>query len=81
MKILAIADEESKYLWDFFEKEKLEDIDLILSSGDLNPRYLSFLATFTSAPVLYVHGNHDDKYEVMSSYNSYKWLSLFNLRH
>ena len=63
MKILAIADEESKYLWDFFEKEKLEDIDLILSSGDLNPRYLSFLATFTSAPVLYVHGNHDDKYK------------------
>ncbi|MDY2594402.1 MAG: metallophosphoesterase family protein [Oliverpabstia sp.] len=63
MKILAIADEESKYLWDFFEKEKLEGIDLILSSGDLNPRYLSFLATFTSAPVLYVHGNHDDKYE------------------
>ncbi|MGN1185223.1 MAG: metallophosphoesterase [Oliverpabstia sp.] len=63
MRILAIADEESKYLWDFFEKEKLEGIDLILSSGDLNPRYLSFLATFTSAPVLYVHGNHDDKYE------------------
>ena len=63
MKILAIADEESKYLWDFFEKEKLEGIDLILSSGDLNPKYLSFLATFTSAPVLYVHGNHDDKYE------------------
>ena len=63
MRILAIADEESKYLWDFFEKEKLEGIDLILSSGDLNPRYLSFLATFTSAPVLYVHGNHDDKYQ------------------
>ena len=63
MRILAIADEESKYLWDFFEKEKLEGIDLILSSGDLNPKYLSFLATFTSAPVLYVHGNHDDKYQ------------------
>ena len=63
MRILAIADEESKYLWDFFEKEKLEGIDLILSSGELNPRYLSFLATFTSAPVLYVHGNHDEKYE------------------
>lgn len=62
MRILAIADEESKYLWDFFEKEKLEGIDLILSGGDLNPNYLSFLATFTSAPVLYVHGNHDDKY-------------------
>ena len=63
MKILAIADVESKYLWDYFEKSKLEGIDLIISCGDLDPHYLSFLATFTSAPVLYVHGNHDDKYE------------------
>lgn len=62
MKILAIADEESAYLWDHFEKEKLEGIDVIISCGDLDPRYLSFLATFTSAPVLYVHGNHDEKY-------------------
>ena len=55
MKILAIADEESKSLWDYFEKSKLEGIDLILSCGDLNPNYLSFLATFSSAPVLYIH--------------------------
>lgn len=26
----------------------------------------SFLATFTTAPVIYVHGNHDDKYERIS---------------
>ncbi|MBQ8802632.1 MAG: metallophosphoesterase family protein [Tyzzerella sp.] len=65
MKILAIADEESTYLWDYFEKSKLEGIDLIISCGDLDPRYLSFLATFTTAPVLYVHGNHDVKYEKM----------------
>ena len=45
MKILAIADEESRYLWDFYEKEKLEGIDLILSAGDLSPDYLSFLVT------------------------------------
>ena len=51
MRILAIADEESKYLWDFFEKEKLAGIDLILSSGELNPNYLSFVASFTTAPV------------------------------
>lgn len=63
MKILAIADEESKYLWDHFEKSKLEGIDLIISCGDLDPRYLSFLATFSSAPVLYIHGNHDKKYD------------------
>lgn len=63
MKILALADIESKYLWDYFEKSKLEDIDLIISCGDLKPQYLSFLATFSKAPVLYVHGNHDGNYE------------------
>ena len=63
MKILAIADEESAYLWDYFEKSKLEGIDLIISCGDLDPKYLSFLATFTNAPVIYVHGNHDRKYK------------------
>ena len=62
MKILLLADEESKSLWDYFEKEKLEGIDLIISCGDLKAEYLSFLATFTTAPVLYVHGNHDGEY-------------------
>ena len=63
MKIMAIADHESELLWDYFDKSYLEGIDLILSCGDLKPQYLSFLATFTQAPVLYVHGNHDDRYE------------------
>ncbi len=62
MRIMAIADEESKLLWDYFDKSYLEGIDLILSCGDLKPQYLSFLATFTSVPILYVHGNHDDRY-------------------
>lgn len=63
MKILLLADEESRYYWDFFEKSKLDGIDLIISCGDLAPQYLSFLATFTAAPVLYVHGNHDYCYD------------------
>ena len=62
MKILVLADAESKYLWDYFDKKKLEGIDLIISCGDLAPQYLSFLATFTHAPVLYVYGNHDTCY-------------------
>ncbi|MDO5338227.1 MAG: metallophosphoesterase [Eubacteriales bacterium] len=62
MKILAIADEESAYLWDYYREGKLDGIDLIISCGDLDPRYLSFLVTFASAPVLYIHGNHDAKY-------------------
>lgn len=63
MKILVLADEESKYLWDHYEKGKLDGIDLIISCGDLKPHYLSFLATFSKAPVLYVHGNHDGVYD------------------
>ncbi len=62
MKILVISDKEAKALWDYYEPGKLDNIDLILSCGDLAPHYLSFLATFTTAPVLYVHGNHDDCY-------------------
>lgn len=62
MRILVLADEESKYLWDYFEKSKLEGIDLIISCGDLKPQYLSFIATYAKVPVLYVHGNHDAVY-------------------
>ncbi len=62
MKILAIADEESKALWDYFDRSKFEGIDLIISCGDLDADYLSFLTTLTAIPVLYVHGNHDVKY-------------------
>lgn len=65
MRILAIADVESKFLWDYYKKGMLDDIDLIISCGDLNPRYLSFLVTMTTVPVLYVHGNHDTKYETV----------------
>lgn len=63
MKILAVSDVESKYLWDFYEREKLEGVDLILSAGDLKPEYLSFLTTMYYLPVLYVPGNHDDRFE------------------
>ncbi len=62
MRVLLLADIESKALWDFYRREELEGVDLILSCGDLNAEYLSFLATMSSAPVLYVHGNHDAKY-------------------
>ncbi len=62
MKILTVADEESRWLWDFYDKSKLADIDLILSAGDLKAEYLEFLVTMSKADVLYVHGNHDSHY-------------------
>ena len=63
MKILAISDKECKSLWDYYQPEKLRDVDLILSCGDLDPDYLQFLVTMARCPLLYVRGNHDEKYD------------------
>lgn len=62
MKILVLADEPDKMLWDHLQRERLEGVELILSCGDLPAAYLSFLTCFTTAPILYVCGNHDTRY-------------------
>ena len=59
MKILLIADEESKYLWDYYQPGRLDGIDLILACGDLKQEYLEFLVTMGNVPLYYVPGNHD----------------------
>lgn len=64
MRILLISDIESKYLWDFFQPEKFQNIDLIISCGDLKAEYLNFLATMLKAPLYYIPGNHDHGYLV-----------------
>ena len=62
MRILAISDEPSPRLWGGMCREALQGVDLILSAGDLPSSYLSYLTCFSPAPVVYVHGNHDDCY-------------------
>ncbi len=62
MRILAVADIESPYYYDYYTPGKLSGFDLILACGDLRQAYLEFLATLAPCPVLYVRGNHDDSY-------------------
>lgn len=62
MKIMAMSDVESGYIWDHYKPDMFKGIDLIISCGDLHPHYLSFVETFSNVPLLYVHGNHDAKY-------------------
>ena len=56
MKILAVADEESAALWDYYEPEKVRGVDIILSAGDVKAEYLEFLVTMTNLPLLYIRG-------------------------
>lgn len=65
MKILVIADEEVKSLWDYYDPKRTKDVELIISCGDLKPQYLEFLESMVNCPLLYVRGNHDTKYDVM----------------
>ena len=62
MKILTLSDQECPALYDYYIPGRLDGYDLIISCGDLNARYLSFIVTMSRVPVLYVHGNHDTNY-------------------
>lgn len=62
MKIMIVADVEDRLLYDFFKKERVEGVELIISCGDLKAGYLDFLMTMVNVPMVYVMGNHDDDY-------------------
>lgn len=64
MKILLLADEEEKSLWDYYRPGMFDGYDLILSAGDLKGDYLTFIETMSNKPLVYVHGNHDGRYDV-----------------
>ena len=64
MKILSVADTVVKELLDPVRGgPAVEDVDLVISCGDLPPEYLSSLRHRYDAPLLYVLGNHDLRYD------------------
>lgn len=62
MKVLAIADVEEKWLTDYYDRERMRDVELIISCGDLPARYLEHVVTLANVPLVYVWGNHDTAY-------------------
>ena len=62
--ILCVSDEEDQMLWGQGGVSKLKKYDFILSSGDLKSEYLEYLVTIANRPLLYVHGNHDEQYDL-----------------
>ena len=60
MRILAVGDEESKSLYDYYHPGKLDGYHTIPACGDLSVEYLEFLVTMADCPLVYIHGNHDE---------------------
>ncbi len=64
MKILCVSDIEMPQLHNAVNlRRQYNDIDVIISCGDLSPGYLDFITSITSVPMFYVRGNHDEAYD------------------
>jgi Icc-related predicted phosphoesterase len=63
MKILAVSDFIEPLSSDLLKGNIFSDVQLIISCGDLPPDYLSALSKAFAAPLYYIRGNHDIRYE------------------
>jgi Icc-related predicted phosphoesterase len=62
MRVLTVSDRVEPVLYDRFDPERFEGLDLILACGDLPPEYLSFMSGKFNVPLYFVRGNHDLRY-------------------
>lgn len=63
MKVLAISDVEEAWLTTYYDRDRMADVELIISCGDLPATYLEHIVTLANVPLLYVPGNHDRDYD------------------
>jgi uncharacterized protein len=61
MKILLISDKVVDHIYSNTIAERMEDIDFVISCGDLPNYYLEFIVSTLNKPLYYVKGNHDIK--------------------
>ena len=63
MKILCISDETVPQLENVANlRRRYNDVDLVISCGDLSVAYLDLITTILGKPLMYVRGNHDERY-------------------
>ena len=62
MRILAIADEVSPFIYSENFPKNLPPFDLVLSAGDMPGHVLEFIATRLTVQPVYVLGNHGEGY-------------------
>jgi Icc-related predicted phosphoesterase len=59
VKILAVSDRVVKSIYSTHICERFDDVDMVLSCGDLPYSYLEFIVSMLNVPCFFVHGNHD----------------------
>lgn len=59
MNILCLADEEDPFFYEYYQKGRFDNYDLIISCGDIKKDYLEFIMTMSNRKTLFVYGNHD----------------------
>ncbi len=76
MKILCISDARDPLVYSSQIKERFQDVDLVLSAGDLPLKYYGFIVSSLNKPLCYVFGNHNlEHYDAVHGKEIYSGLS------
>lgn len=75
LKILCISDKIDPLIYSNNIKSRFNDIDLILSAGDLELKYYGFIVSSLNKPLLFVFGNHNLK-SLRQYRNKYDQLNI-----
>jgi Icc-related predicted phosphoesterase len=71
-------------LSDRFDSRRFEDVELVLSCGDLPPEYLAGIRENLDVPLYYVRGNHDIRYKTSPPVGCvnihHRWITYKGLR-
>ena len=59
MKILCLSDQIDPLIYSVNIKERYQDVDLVISAGDLPMEYLEFIVSSLNKPLFFVFGNHN----------------------
>ena len=76
MKVLVIADQESKVLTEYYAENNLGNVDFVLSVGDLPYSYLDTIRKNLKKPLFYVKGNHDTYKTSLFDKDFIEWKSI-----
>ncbi len=81
MKLLAVSDVEISFLYSPMIRDRYQDVDLILSCGDLPYFYIEYMVSMLNVPCYFVRGNHaSDREFGVGSTRRFPWGAV-DLHH